>query len=215
MRKYKRIEKIISLIKTDESVLDVGTDHALVPILLLRNNITDKITATDINIEPLKIAKENLKEHGFLEKVKIVLTDGFDNLNINDFNVIVIAGMGGQTISKILKSKSFNGRYIIHSTTDIPLVRKTISENGMTIINEYLITEGKIYNILIQVISGEQKLSDKELFMGPLLMNDPNTKEYYKFCLNNMEKNALLSKNTEYRIKERNWLKEAIWNENI
>jgi len=65
----KRLEVISSLIKKDEKILDVGTDHGLVPIFLLKNKITDKITASDINEGPLNSARKNLSKNNFLDKV--------------------------------------------------------------------------------------------------------------------------------------------------
>ncbi len=215
MNKYKRLKKIASLIKENERVLDVGTDHAYIPIFLLENKITDNIDASDINEHPLNTAKNNLKSKGYEDKVGLFLTNGLNGFNLNNYDVIIIAGMGGQTISNILKSKNFNGRYIIHSTTSVPSVRKTIQDIGLNITKEHLVIEGKIYNIIIEAIPGNMNLSDKELFMGPSLLkqdgNDVNN--YYEFIFNTLEKNAFQSNNENFKIKERNWLREKIWSE--
>jgi tRNA A22 N-methylase len=113
--------------------------------------------------------------------------------------------MGGQTISDIIKSKQYDGRYIIHSTTSLPLVRKTIQEIGMKIVNEYLVIEGKIYNILIEVIPGDMELTDKELYMGPSLINnnDDEVIKYYRFLLDVLEDNATMSGNDQLKLQER------------
>ncbi len=216
MTKYKRLNKIASLIKKDERVLDVGTDHCYIPIFLLNNKITNSITASDINPKPLNIGEENLKNAGYSSKdVELILTNGLNDIDVEYFDTIIIAGMGGQTISNIIDKVKFNGRYIIHSTTSISLVRKTIQNIGMNIIKEHLIIEGKIYNILIEAIHGKMNLSEKELFMGPSLMkqNSDEVNEYYNFLLNTFEKNAIKSKINNLNLKERNWLKEKIWSE--
>jgi len=188
----KRLEVISSLIKKDEKILDVGTDHGLVPIFLLKNKITDKITASDINEGPLDSARKNLNKNNFLDKVELILTDGFNNLNPNDYDVIILAGMGGQTICKIIKSKKFNGRFIIHTTTSLGMVRKCISDN-------------KIFNIIMETSVGNQKLSEKELFLGPILLKQKakETNEYYNYLFKTFENNAKKSNDPNLYKKER------------
>jgi len=210
----KRLEVISSLIKKDEKILDVGTDHGLVPIFLLKNKITDKITASDINEGPLDSARKNLNKNNFLDKVELILTDGFNNLNPNDYDVIILAGMGGQTICKIIKSKKFNGRFIIHTTTSLGMVRKCISDNKMIIINEIIIKDNKIFNIIMETSVGNQKLSEKELFLGPILLKQKakETNEYYNYLFKTFENNAKKSNDPNLYKKERDWLKEILWN---
>ncbi len=208
----KRLELIAKQIKKDEKVLDVGTDHALLPIFLLKNNITSNVIASDINEQPLKAAKTNLKNEGLENKVELVLTNGLENINISDIDVIVIAGMGATTIGNILKP--FNGRYIIHSTTHIRDVRKYIQDIGHVITNEWVDQEGKIYNIVIETKKGKMNLSEKELFLGPILMNKRQEAEsYYAFLLRTLTKNVEDSGIEDLKIKERTWLKEQLWNE--
>ena len=146
---HKRLRLISSLINKNERVLDVGTDHAFVPIFLLEDNITNNIDATDISKKPLGFAQKNLKDKGYLNDVNLILSDGFEKIDVNNYDVIIIAGMGGNTISKIISSKTFKGRYIIHATTSLGTIRKTIEKIGISIFNEIIIKEGKIFNIII------------------------------------------------------------------
>jgi len=46
MKLSKRLEKIISLIKLNERIIDIGTDHAFVPIEIYNRDISRSITAT-------------------------------------------------------------------------------------------------------------------------------------------------------------------------
>lgn len=210
---HKRLKLIASLINKDERVLDVGTDHCFVPIFLLKNNITTKLDASDIAEKPLSFAKNNLIKNGFENKVNLILSNGFEKIDTSNYDVIIIAGMGGITISNILSSKKFKGRYIIHSTTSLEEVRKTIENVGMTIINEIILKEGKIFNVIIEAKLGKSKLSEKEIYMGPsLLQKDINhTKDYYSFLLKTIIKNSKESNNKELKKKERIWLEETLW----
>jgi len=210
---YKRLELIASLINKNEKVLDVGTDHGLVPFFLLSNKITNNIDASDIAEKPLEFAKKNLQKKGYLNDVNLILSDGLKEIDINKYDVIIIAGMGGKTISSIISQKNFNGRYIIHSTTSIDQLRKTIEKNRITIINEIIIKEGKIFNIIIETKPGETLLTDMDIFMGPSLLkkNYSYTNEYYSFLLNRIVKNSDKSNNKNFMKKERVWLEETLW----
>ncbi len=213
--KYKRLKYISSLINKDERVLDVGTDHALLPIMLIKEGITTEVIASDINKEPLSAAINNIDREGYSDVIKTKLLDGIKGIGPNDYDVIVIAGMGGNTISEIIKQENFNGRYIIHSTTSIELVRETIMSIGHKIVNESVIYEGKVHNVIIETQPGNCVISEKELFMGPSLINkvDESIINYYEHLLSVFERNAELSNDDNLKINERNWLKEKIWNE--
>ncbi len=210
---YKRLKLISSLVNKGEKILDIGTDHCFVPIFLLENNITNNISASDIADKPLGFAKKNLKKKGFQESVKLIKSNGFQNIDISQYDVIIIAGMGGKTISKIISSKPFNGRYIIHSTTSLPEVRKTIEKIGMSIFNEIIIKEGKIFNIIMEVVRGKESLSKKEMYMGPSLLkkNYDYTKKYYEFLLEVIINNSLKSKDEFFEKEKREWLEEKLW----
>lgn len=208
----KRLILIAKQIKNNENVVDVGTDHAQLPIFLIENNITKNIIATDINSSPLEIAKANLSSKGFENYVELKLTDGLNDIDLNNVDVIVIAGMGATTIKNIIKN--FNGRYIIHSTTHIPMIRKSIQMINHIITNEWINKEGNIYNIVIETKPGKMNLSEKEIFLGPILMKKRNiSEEYYAFLLRQLIKNADSSGDNNLKLKEREWLKKQLWNE--
>lgn len=209
-----RLELIAKQIKSDEKVLDVGTDHALLPIHLYKNNITKNIVASDINTKPLEFALNNIKKEGLENKIHLILMNGLQDVDINTFDTIIIAGMGATTIGEIISKKEFKGRYIIHSTTHIPDVRRYIQQIGHTITNEWVNQEGKIYNIIIETRLGKMKLTDQEIYLGPCLINKPQeSNSYYKFLLKTLEKNANDSGIKELKIEERKWLEKQLWNE--
>ena len=59
MKISKRLKEIAAYVEKDSYVLDVGCDHALLDIYLIRENICKKTMASDIHEGPLKKAKEN------------------------------------------------------------------------------------------------------------------------------------------------------------
>ena len=66
VRLTSRLSSLAGYIKQGERVIDVGTDHGLLPIYLIQNNITNKVILADINEGPLEKAKGNLERAGII-----------------------------------------------------------------------------------------------------------------------------------------------------
>ena len=60
----KRIETLASLVDKDAYVLDIGTDHAYLPIYLNKNDITKSLVGSDISKNALEYANTNLVKYG-------------------------------------------------------------------------------------------------------------------------------------------------------
>ncbi|MDU2202943.1 MAG: SAM-dependent methyltransferase, partial [Anaerococcus hydrogenalis] len=60
MKITKRLENIANLVEKGKSVIDIGTDHGLVPLYLAKNNISKDILATDISAKSLKKLEDKL-----------------------------------------------------------------------------------------------------------------------------------------------------------
>ena len=113
--KKKRLEAIASLVNKDAFTLDIGTDHAYLPIYLINNNITNKVIASDISKNVLSQSLNNLKKYNLDDKVLLVQSDGFNNIKDN-VDIAVIAGMGAHTIINIInKAKTLPEKLIIQS----------------------------------------------------------------------------------------------------
>ena len=92
-----RLKTIASLVKKDAMVLDIGTDHAYLPIFLQRNNLCKKVIASDISANALAVAKKNVEKYH--ADVKLYLSDGLNDIP-DDYDTIIISGMG--TLSIVL-----------------------------------------------------------------------------------------------------------------
>ena len=105
MKLPDRLQTIVDLVPKNSKVIDIGTDHAYVPIYLYLNNITTYITATDISSHVLKQSYSNLKKYNLENKIKLIQSDGFKNIT-DTYDLAIIAGMGTHTIIDILTSKN-------------------------------------------------------------------------------------------------------------
>jgi len=180
----KRLQLVASFIPDNSYIIDVGCDHALLDIYLATTLNNIKILATDINQNPLKSAKTNIKKYNLENKIKIEQKNGINNLD-KEVDTVVIAGMGGILISNILKNKNNlkNIKNIIVSpNNEFPCVRKTLIKNGYFIEKEELLIEKNKTYLVIKAIKGKNKKID--YFFGILNNKDLNTIYYFTKLLN-------------------------------
>ncbi|MBR0385081.1 MAG: SAM-dependent methyltransferase [Erysipelotrichaceae bacterium] len=166
----KRIRYIASLIDDNESVADVGCDHAYLAVLLKENGHKAEIVCTDNKPGPLKKARHNLDAFGCRD-VKTVMTDGVSGLD-DCYDVTVMAGMGCHTVIHIMEDNPGyfrHGRLIIQINTEIPMLRRWLNGHDFMITNEHLVKDRRFYEIL-EVKSGIQSLNEQEIEFGPCFL---------------------------------------------
>ncbi len=184
---YKRLETIATMIPKDCILADIGTDHAQLPIMLVKNNACKKVYACDAKKGPLAIAKENIASENLSDKIETILSDGFSNIPM-DINVAVIAGMGYYTAEMILENAydrlHLLNQIIVQINLDSPYMRKWISDHHFTIDDEKYISErNKDYEIIsFSTKENSKELTEEEIFLGPILMKERSSEleRYYK-----------------------------------
>jgi len=156
-----RLDLILQHI-TGKSVADIGTDHAYIPIKLSQKGI--RVIATDIRQGPLEMAEAHIRKHGC--SVELRLGGGLDPIKEGETENIVIAGMGGEMIIKILSAdekKARSSLLILQPMNSQYELRKFLYENNYNILCEDLAVEGfKVYNLIVAQ-SGESFLPEKDI----------------------------------------------------
>lgn len=171
----KRLESIASKVRNGIGVVDVGTDHAYLPLLLLKRGYKGNIVATDINDGPLQKARQNITEHGAESAIELFLCNGLDSCCPELVDDIVIAGMGGDVICDILDRAPWCERsdvqLILQPVTKPEILRYWLINNGFRITGEELVSEnGTIYQIMTAIPGKAEKYTDAELFAGSFRM---------------------------------------------
>lgn len=195
----KRLNLIINEIK-EKNIIDIGTDHAIVPIVSLQKGIIKKAIASDIKIGPLKIAEKNIFDNGLESQIKIILSDGFENQAFNNIFAHeekicgIISGMGGLVICEIinaLKTKLFNmSQLVLQPQNNIYYVRKKLHEIGFMIHNEIFFCERKkFYNIITAFRGQDVFYSERDYALGKILLAEKNVC-LYKYLLKEIIKLA-------------------------
>ena len=132
---------------------DVGCDHALVPVTLLLDGAIDSAIAVDVKKEPLERAKRNAAAYGVSERMRFVQADGLTKLQAGEAELCVIAGMGGELITDILRRGSpqtLGVRYLLLSPhTKWADLRRFLRTEGYGVFREtYVEEDEKIYPLL-------------------------------------------------------------------
>ncbi len=167
-----RLKAISDFVCDDSSIVDVGCDHAYLSIFLYQHKKNINIIASDVNINALSNAKKNIKLYNLNSKIKVILSDGLEKINLFEIDTIIISGMGGKTIINILANANLKNikQIIIQANTDIILVRKAIINMGFYIDDENLIMDSNKYYTIINFRKGKIKYTAKELYFGPKLL---------------------------------------------
>lgn len=193
-----RIELLASLAKDANSLVDCGCDHGYTSIKALKSYNVNHCYLLDINDGPLNNAKANVSKENLLDKCDFILSDGLKEFN-DDADVLIVAGMGGLLISKILlddyeKAKKFK-KIIIDAHSEIDKLRANLISKYFVFDNEILIQDGKHNYVIIEGHFDPQKRMKYNLLdmkFGPVLRRNQTPlfkeiitkkKEHFKECL--------------------------------
>lgn len=142
-----RLKHVASLVTKGYTVADIGTDHGYVPIYLLRNNIIPRAIAVDVSKGPLERAKENAERAGFTDRMECRLSDGLTAVKPGEADCIIICGMGGILMRRILdegRETAVSAKELILSPhRDPQLIVEFLEENGFSIENDEIIEDKK------------------------------------------------------------------------
>ncbi len=181
MKKSKRILKLFEMVPENSNVVfDVGCDHGILSALLVTTGKAKKVYASDISsksLEKTKVLKENL---GIGDKIECLVSNGLNDFDKTiESDCVVIAGMGGNEIIKILSSiEDFSAykMFLLQPAQDFYEVRKFLSQNGFEIISDQIIQDkGKFYaNILCVPNSQTEKLTNLQCYFGKFMERNIN-----------------------------------------
>ena len=173
----KRLELVASFVPQGAILLDVGSDHAYLPIELVERGQIEGAIAGEVVEGPYQSAVKNVEAHGLKEKIQVRLANGLAAFEEADqVSVITIAGMGGRLIARILEEgldKLANvERLILQPNNREDDLRIWLQDNGFQIVAESILEEaGKFYEILV-VEAGQMKLSGSDVRFGPFLSKE-------------------------------------------
>ncbi len=173
-----RLQMCANMINPNASIVDVGTDHAYLPIWLARMGRISKAIACDINLMPLERAKKNIDKYEVSSIIETRISDGLKGINEGEVDEIIIAGMGGELIAKIIEDTEWikSKKLILNPMSSDMNLRVYLSKNGYEINEEVaVLSDNKVYTVMNCEYTGkENNYCDEYYFVGKLLENNLN-----------------------------------------
>lgn len=172
-----RLHLLARLVPEGCRLTDVGTDHGYLPVALLQQGRIAAAIASDIGAEPLEHARRTAMQYG-VDGMDFRLCAGLSGVAPEETDVIVIAGMGGETIISILQDAPWTAdgqhRLLLQPMTKAAALRHWLTDNGYAFTDEHLVEDkGRIYPILCVKGGVFRPLTEAEALCGVLLADDP------------------------------------------
>lgn len=221
----KRLETVASFVPKGSNIADIGTDHGYIPIYLTERGIVNRALAMDVGTGPLERACAHIKACGLAERIVTRLGDGLKNLQAEEADCIVIAGMGGELIIRIMEE----GRHmwdsvrtwVLSPQSDLDKVRRYLEEWEFLIDRETMLKEDGKYYTVMRVVRGTMSLKKMAYYKyGKLLIVEKNPvledylakeKRQYEMILSEVgqkDTRAARERGKEL-LQELTWIKEA------
>ncbi len=171
-----RLERVAANIPVGARLADIGSDHAYLPVALLRRGLIAAAVAGEVATTPFLAAQRTVRSNGLEQHITVRLANGLAAVEPADgITAISLCGMGGETIRDILDSgKAHLGgheRLILQPNGGEQPLRLWLMENGYAILSEELLRENRFYyEIIVAERADSIKYSPEELYFGPLQM---------------------------------------------
>ena len=165
----RRLKAVAALVSPGLVLADVGCDHGYIPIYLIQKGQIPRAIAMDINQGPLLRAREHIREWGLEAYIETRLSDGLKALEPGEAQCLVIAGMGGPLMERILTQgapvlKDMK-ELILQPQSEIGHFRQFLAENGYRIIEEDMVEEEKKYYPMMKAVQGSMNYTKKAEYL--------------------------------------------------
>ncbi|HQA08153.1 MAG TPA: class I SAM-dependent methyltransferase [Syntrophomonadaceae bacterium] len=177
---------IAGLLVPGQPAADIGADHALLAMYLVDKQIAPRVIATELGDGPYQRLCKAVNDSPYANRIEVRQGDGLQPLMAGEVTNIIVAGMGGETIAKILshdwvKSGSFS-RFVLQPMSRPGVLRRILAHQGWEIREERLVWQNRRLFIIIEVIPGNHPyhLTPLEIEAGPILLRqaDPLAQVY-------------------------------------
>lgn len=184
-----RIKKICSYLSPCKIFADVACDHGYFAEFMLKNELCERAIISDISAKSLKKAENLLAP--FIERgvLNAVVCDGL--LKVDGADEVIIAGIGGEEIVKILKEGYIPENFVFQPMKNAEVLRSFLIGSGCELSHDDIFEDGKNFYFIIKgKREGESRAySAAELQFGKDSLKNPVLKMYL---------DIEISKNREY-----------------
>jgi len=154
-----RLKALVELIDDEASVADIGTDHGYLPVYLAQTGFSGRIIASDISSASLSAARRSADRYNVTDAITFLTVPGLDSIGPSDVNTIVIAGVGGETILRILDEAPWTKlravKLILQPQSKIDTLIKFLYDNGYEIVEIKTVPDKKKCYTVIHAIGSQ------------------------------------------------------------
>ena len=171
-----RLERVAAHVPNGARQADIGSDHAYLPVALVRRGVIDAALAGEVATTPFQAAERTVRDNGLEQQITVRLADGLAAIEARDgITAISLCGMGGETIRDILEAGKAHlsgaERLILQPNGGEQPLRLWLMRNGYRIVSEELLHENRFYyEIIVAERADPVVYTAEQLFFGPLLM---------------------------------------------
>lgn len=216
----KRLATLAALAPQGARLADIGTDHAYLPVHLVKEGRVERAIASDVLPGPCRAAEKTIREAELTTQIEVRCGDGLATLQPGEADTIVLAGMGGPTMTAILeRSPEVLAQakcLLLQPMGGAATVRRWLYEHGWFIEAEELVVERDHWYEILAAHPGKRPCPREALlWLGPILTEKrhPLLREYALAVVGRLQK-ALASmrqgKNTEEKQTRYRLLIETI-----
>ncbi|SEN55770.1 tRNA (adenine22-N1)-methyltransferase [Amphibacillus marinus] len=220
-----RLSIVAGFLPNQAYFVDVGSDHAYLPIAVCQSDKSAYAVAGELNRGPYQAAKQHVHTYGLTDRIEVVKGDGLSVITNQSIRQVVIAGMGGGLIRSILEQgyDRLNGvdRLILQPNVDSHYIRAWLNSKPFSLKEEVILEEdGHIYEVLVaDRVEATQPLTPKQILFGPYLMQENHAvfqkkwKSEYRNKLRVINQMRLAKQLDERKLA--NLLQEVKWIEEV
>ena len=171
-----RLERVAAHVPNGARLADIGSDHAYLPVALVRRGVIDAALAGEVATTPFQAAERTVRDSGLEQQITVRLADGLAAIEARDgITAISLCDMGGETIRDILEAGKAHlsgaERLILQPNGGEQPLRLWLMRNGYRIVSEELLHENRFYyEIIVAERADPLVYTAEQLFFGPLLM---------------------------------------------
>lgn len=169
-----RVEEICSHLTPCKVFADIGCDHGYLSQYVLEHGLCERAYISDVSAGSLKKAATLLDKYVQAGKCFPVCADGLQGI-FEPCDLVLIAGMGGEEIVKILTDSDIPPRFVLQPMKNSEKVRRFLLEHGARLERDYTFAaDGKFYDLITGTGTGGDRYTEKELRFGRENLNRPS-----------------------------------------
>ena len=167
-----RISVICAHIPGCRVFADIGCDHGYCTAYVLEKGLCERAYVSDISAACLKKAETLLAAEIAAGRCVPVCADGLDG--VQDADCVLIAGMGGEEIVRILSRAPLPERFVLQPMHNVEKVRRHLLARGAYIEEDFTFEDGKFYDLIVGRAAGGDAYSDFEYRYGRDNLKSPS-----------------------------------------